>query len=155
MKRHTFFLILLAIAMIACDKDSDMQPKNDLLTGKIRGVDFTYGSGRFVDFGPQTDEFNIRIDNAGPMVTDSCDTNSDDVYVRVDVKKEIGKKTLSETDDIYVVFHHPDFFENLIIEGDGYYEVLSFNQDELEIAFDFKKNDDNYLKGKCTVYRCN
>jgi hypothetical protein len=131
-----------------------MDPVNTLLTGKIRGVEFTYGSGRFVDFGPQTEHFSIRIDNAGPMVTDSCDTNSDDVYVRVDVKKELGKKTLSESEFIDVVFHHPDFFENLIIY-DGSYEVLSFNQDSLEIEFDVDKNAENNLKGRCTVYRCN
>lgn len=155
MKFYYFLLLLFAVTFIACDKDKDTDPDNNVLTGKIRGVEFTFGSGRFVDFGPQSDEFNIRIDNAGPTILDSCDTNSDDVYVRVDVPKEIGKRTLSDANDVYVVFHHPDFFQNLIVDGEGYYEVLSFDANTLVIEFDIDRDADNYLKGKCTVYNCN
>jgi hypothetical protein len=155
MKLRYLIVLIPALAFLSCDKDSDMQPENSVLTGKIRGVEFTYGSGRCVDFGPQVDEFNIRIDNAGPMVLDSCDTNSDDVYIRVDVPKATGKGTLSEDDNIYVVFHHPDFFQNLIIYGEGYYDVKSYDTDQMEIEFDIFMNDDNNVKGTCTVYRCN
>ena len=155
MKLH-YFLFLFAIAiMLGCGKDdSDDNPQPTLLTGKVRGVPFTYGSGRFVDFGPQSDEFNVRIDNAGPTVLDSCDT-ADDVYVRVDFLKETGKRVLSEANDIYVVFFHPDISQALIVYGEGYYDVISFTENEMVLEFDIDRDDNNYLKGRCTVYKCN
>lgn len=158
MKFGFYLMLLVSLVFTSCGKDDD-GGQDGLLTGKIRGVDFTYGSGRFVDFGDQTGEFSIRIDNAGPEVTDSCATNSDDVYIRLDVKKETGRKDLfwdfSTGDGITVVFHHPDFFQNLIIDDGGWYDIKSFDSDELEIEFDINSSSDNNLKGKCTVYKCN
>lgn len=160
MKNTFYFLLIFSFAFMSCGKDDDSDAQSgDTLTGKVRGIDFTYGSGRFVDFGDQFDEFQIRIDNAGPMVTDSCTTNSDDAYIRLDVKKETGKKDLfwnfSTGEGITVVFHHPDIFQNLIIDDGGWYDIKSFDSDELEIEFDINSNADNNIKGKCTVYRCN
>lgn len=158
MKYGFYLMLFLSFSFIACG-DDDPEQNDSILTGKVRGIDFTYGSGRFVDFGSQFDEFSIRIDNAGPMVTDSCTTNSDDAYIRLDVKKETGRKDLfwnfNTGEGITVTFHHPDIFQNLIVDDGGWYDIKSFDSDELEIEFDINSSADNNIKGKCTVYRCN
>lgn len=150
-----FILLLSALVFFACGKDADPEPQPTLLTGKVRGVPFTYGSGRFVDWGPVTDEFGIRIDNAGPTVLDSCDTSQDDVYVRIDATENTGKRVLSEANDIDIVFFHPDIWEALIVYGEGYYEILSITKNTMEIEIDVHRDDNNYLHGRCTVYKCN
>lgn len=148
----------MSLTIISCGDDGG-EAQDELLTGVVRGLDFTYGSGRFVDFGSQTDEFVIRIDNAGVMVTDSCTTNSDDAYIQLDVKKETGRKDLfvdnTTGDNISVVFHHPDIFQNLIVSSGGWYDIKSFDENELVIEFDINRDEDNNLKGTCTVYNCN
>ena len=159
MKFHYLLILLMSLTIISCGDDGGDEPTDDLLTGKVRGVDFTYGSGRFIDYGDDFDEFVIRIDNAGPMVTDSCTTNSDDAYITLDVKKETGRKDLfydnSTGEGITVVFSHPDIFQNLIIEGGGWYDIKSFTEEELVIEFDIDQGEDNNVKGSCTLYKCN
>jgi hypothetical protein len=150
-----FVLLFSTLVLFSCGKDADPEPQPTLLTGKVRGVPFTYGSGRFVDWGPVTDEFGIRIDNAGPTVIDSCDTSQDDVYVRIDATENTGRRVLSEPNDLYIVFFHPDIWEALIIYGEGYYEILSITETTMEIEIDVHRDDNNYLHGRCTVYKCN
>ena len=164
MKIQLIFCFLLAFAFISCDDEMDTSMEMEeetLLTGVVRGIDFTYGSGRVVDFGEEFDEYTIRIDNAGPMVTDSCTTNSDDAYIVVDVDRSLGlgQRDLfvdnSTGDNISVVFHHPDIFQNLIVSTGGWYNIISKTDDEVEIEFDIDAGVDNNLKGSCTVFRCN
>ncbi len=164
MKFQLIFCLLLAITFISCDDDADASmdmEQETLLTGVVRGIDFTYGSGRVVDFGNEFDEYTIRIDNAGPMVTDSCTTNSDDAYIRLDVDRSLGlgQRDLffdnSTGDGITVIFHHPDIFQNLIVSSGGWYNIISKTDDEVEIEFDIDAGEDNNLKGSCIVYRCN
>ncbi len=158
MKIKYLILVVLSFLIISCGDDSSGSTDN-LLTGTIRSVDFTYGSGRFGDFNTAQNTIFIRIDNAGPMVTDSCTTNSDDVYVVLKPVKETGRKELfydnSTGEGIWVTFHHPDFFQNLNIESGGWYDIKSISDNELDIEFDIDQGDSNNLKGRCTVYNCN
>lgn len=53
-----------------------------------------------------------------------------------------------------VVFHHPDYFQNLIIDKGGYYKLIRLTDTEAEYEFDIQYNDDNYLKGTFVTANC-
>lgn len=150
-----YLLLLFPLFLFTSCGDNE-EPSEDTpitmeVTGKIRGVDFTFGSGRYIDF-ETSDDYTIRMDNAGPTINTLCDTNSDDVYIVIDAPKMLGRTDVSSKYNISL--NHPDHFQNLLIEGGGYIDIISVNDDEMVIEIDARRNDDNFIKGRATVANC-
>lgn len=157
MKNILCILALFSFSFISCGGDEEPNnPETMELTGKIRGVDFTYGAARFVDFGGDT--FTIRVDNSGPEVTEMCDTNSDDVFFSFKPTKDTDRHDLFEDfstgESIHVTFNHPDFFQNLLITT-GYYQLTNISEEMVQVTMDITRNADNFMKGSFVAHKCN
>lgn len=150
-----FTLIMLLLSACGGDDDSSGDISQNL-TGKIRGVDFTFGKARYGSISD--DQYRVIAFNAGPEIVEACDSNTDDIYI--DFKPAISTDRIEldatgiSTGSATVVFHHPDFFENLIIDRTGYYQITSDTEESITIVMDFTFNDDNFMRGTMVADKC-
>ncbi len=155
MLRSTFIILLGCLTFISCN-DDDESDVSGILTGKVRGVDFTFGGSRYGDIFDSA--YNVIIYNEGPSLMEPCDSNNDDVRVifkpaqsteRVDMNISgisTGPNTLS--------FIKPGSFMNTVVDRSGYYQIIEENENTLVIEMDIHFNDDNFLKGTFTATKC-
>jgi|GEM_PF-6025740 len=156
MLRVTLFCLLSCFLFSGCGDDDNNSDASGTLTGKVRGVDFTFGSSRYGDIFDSA--YNVIIYNAGPNTADSCGFNTQDVTVtfkpaqsteRVDMNvtgPSTGPNTLS--------FIKPGSFMNTVVDRSGYYQIIEENENTLVIEMDIDFNDDNFLKGTFTATKC-
>lgn len=154
MKNLLFILLVGVTVFTSCDKN-DSTSTDQTLTGKIRGVEFTFGNARYGSISD--DKYRVIVSNI-PSLQEPCSVNLDDVYIDFKPTKTLDKIEMESdgfsTGPNTVVFHHPDFFQNLIIDKSGYYQITSEQDSTITIEMDFRYNDDNYMKGSFIATKC-
>lgn len=157
MNKLFIFALLLGLVAFGCGKDDDdTTDQTQLLTGKIRGVDFTFGGARYGSIADN--RYRVIAFNDGPEISEKCDSNLDDVYIDFKPFKTTDRVELDatgiSTGQNTVVFHHPDFFQNLIIDRTGYYQITAQGDSTITIEMDFEFDSDNYMRGTMVADLC-
>ncbi len=157
MLRLLIIIFLGTTLIVSCGKDDESGGENNnVMTGQIRGVDFTFGSARYGSIS--TDLYRVIVSNAGPLLVEPCDSNTKDIYIDFKPKKTTDKINMNpagaSTGPNTVVHHHPDFFENIVIDRTGYYQITMEKDSTLTIEMDYKFDDKNFMKGTFVAARC-
>ena len=158
MFRNAMYLVcFLSIISIGCSKDDETtNTPSTTLTGKIRGKDFIFGGTRYGLISP--DQYRVIVFSKGPSLVKPCDSNLDDVYIDFKPKKVTTRVELNttgiSTGPNTVSFHHPDFFQNLVVDRTGYYQITEEKDSTLTITMDIKFDANNYIKGSFVATKC-
>jgi len=126
------------------------------LTDKIIGVGINFGGARYGDIG--TDRFWIFAYDESPTLVLPCDVNNDEVFLNFKPDQTTDRVNMNttgiSTGPDFLVFMHPDFSNNLVVDRSGYYQIIDIQDSTVTVEMDVKFSDDNFLKGTFTANRC-